>query len=141
MAGSVVRHGLFWRDLDRRIGGEGGSRTLGTRERTPDFESGPFGHSGTSPVARGSTQPARARYIITSRLEIVAAIRTPGRRPVCQCRRLLFVARQFLQCLVEFGLDDLLVCGLRALAHHCLQERPQTPNPSSACAVSRRAHR
>ena len=25
------------------IGGEGGIRTLGTRERTPDFESGPFG--------------------------------------------------------------------------------------------------
>ena len=32
-------------------GGEGGIRTHGTRKRTPDFESGPFDHSGTSPVA------------------------------------------------------------------------------------------
>ena len=30
-------------------GGEGGIRTHGTRKRTPDFESGPFDHSGTSP--------------------------------------------------------------------------------------------
>ena len=34
------------------IGGEGGIRTLGTRKGTPDFESGPFGLSGTSPRAR-----------------------------------------------------------------------------------------
>ncbi len=32
------------------IGGEGGIRTHGTRERTTDFESVPFGHSGTSPI-------------------------------------------------------------------------------------------
>ena len=31
-------------------GGEGGIRTHGTRKRTPDFESGPFDHSGTSPL-------------------------------------------------------------------------------------------
>ena len=31
------------------FGGEGGIRTLGTREGTTDFESVPFGHSGTSP--------------------------------------------------------------------------------------------
>jgi hypothetical protein len=30
-------------------GGEGGIRTHGTVTRTPDFESGPFDHSGTSP--------------------------------------------------------------------------------------------
>ena len=30
-------------------GGEGGIRTHGTGDRTPDFESGPFDHSGTSP--------------------------------------------------------------------------------------------
>ena len=30
-------------------GGEGGIRTPGTREGTPDFESGTFGHSVTSP--------------------------------------------------------------------------------------------
>lgn len=31
--------------------GEGGIRTPGAREGTPDFESGPFDHSGTSPFA------------------------------------------------------------------------------------------
>ena len=31
-------------------GGEGGIRTHGTGDRTPDFESGPFDHSGTSPM-------------------------------------------------------------------------------------------
>ena len=36
--------------LDSRNGGEGGIRTHGTGDRTPDFESGPFDHSGTSPV-------------------------------------------------------------------------------------------
>ena len=32
------------------FGGEGGIRTHGTGDRTPDFESGPFDHSGTSPL-------------------------------------------------------------------------------------------
>ena len=31
-------------------GGEGGIRTLGTIASTPDFESGTFDHSATSPV-------------------------------------------------------------------------------------------
>ena len=31
------------------VGGEGGIRTHGTVTRTLDFESSPFGHSGTSP--------------------------------------------------------------------------------------------
>ena len=31
------------------IGGEGGIRTLGTFNSTPDFESGTFDHSATSP--------------------------------------------------------------------------------------------
>ena len=35
-----------------RYGGEAGIRTLGARLDTPDFESGPFGRSGTSPRAR-----------------------------------------------------------------------------------------
>jgi hypothetical protein len=34
------------------IGGEGGIRTHGTLARTPDFESGTFGHSVTSPKGR-----------------------------------------------------------------------------------------
>ena len=32
------------------LGGEGGIRTHGTGNRTPDFESGTFDHSATSPV-------------------------------------------------------------------------------------------
>ncbi len=32
------------------IGGEGGIRTLGTIASTPDFESGTFDHSATSPL-------------------------------------------------------------------------------------------
>src|SRR5690606_3403610 len=41
-------------------GGEGGIRTHGTLARTPDFESGPFDHSGTSPVkAADSTRSGR----------------------------------------------------------------------------------
>jgi hypothetical protein len=34
-------------------GGEGGIRTHGTGNRTPDFESGPFDHSGTPPFPKG----------------------------------------------------------------------------------------
>jgi hypothetical protein len=41
--------------MPSNIGGEGGIRTLGTRKGTPDFESGPFGLSGTSPWDRDST--------------------------------------------------------------------------------------
>ena len=35
-----------------QLGGEGGIRTLGTFARTPDFESGTFDHSATSPQRR-----------------------------------------------------------------------------------------
>ena len=45
-------------------GGEGGIRTLGTLARTPDFESGPFNRSGTSPVTlptEGSHPSSAAR--------------------------------------------------------------------------------
>ena len=34
------------------VGGEGGIRTHGTFARTPDFESGTFDHSATSPVSK-----------------------------------------------------------------------------------------
>ena len=34
----------------KKASGEGGIRTLGIREDTPVFETGPFGHSGTSPA-------------------------------------------------------------------------------------------
>ena len=39
--------GLRW--FDPHVGGEGGIRTHGTENRTLDFESSPFDHSGTSP--------------------------------------------------------------------------------------------
>lgn len=38
--------------LGQISGGEGGIRTPGTRKGTTDFESVPFGHSGTSPLGR-----------------------------------------------------------------------------------------
>jgi hypothetical protein len=34
---------------DLRFSGEAGIRTLGRASTTPVFETGPFGHSGTSP--------------------------------------------------------------------------------------------
>ena len=45
------------------LGGEGGIRTLGTFDSTPDFESGTFDHSATSPnqttiIASHSRKPA-----------------------------------------------------------------------------------
>ena len=45
------------------FGGEGGIRTLGTFDSTPDFESGTFDHSATSPnqttiIASHSRKPA-----------------------------------------------------------------------------------
>ncbi len=35
------------------FGGEGGIRTLGRFDPTPDFESGTFDHSATSPILAG----------------------------------------------------------------------------------------
>ena len=43
-------------------GGEGGIRTLGTRERTTVFETAPFDHSGTSPLVEGKLSRAQAYY-------------------------------------------------------------------------------
>ncbi len=40
-------------------GGEGGIRTLGTLARTPDFESGTFDHSATSPVGCESARAGK----------------------------------------------------------------------------------
>ena len=41
------------------IGGEGGIRTHGSVNATPDFESGTFDHSATSPVGAHSTSNPR----------------------------------------------------------------------------------
>ena len=43
-------------------GGEGGIRTPGTLARSTDFESAPFGHSGTSPCA-GRTSRTKSRIV------------------------------------------------------------------------------
>ncbi len=53
----------------RFYGGEGGIRTHGTRERTPDFESGPFGLSGTSPENLPSLEPHRKKPASEDRLQ------------------------------------------------------------------------
>ena len=43
--------GPGWTALEESIGGEAGIRTLGWIAPSIDFESIPFGHSGTSPVS------------------------------------------------------------------------------------------
>ena len=62
------------------FGGEGGIRTHGTGDRTPDFESGPFDHSGTSPLVRGA--------ILESYGSLVKSGRYLGDNPgsvLCEC--------------------------------------------------------
>ena len=44
--------------MPRVGGGEGGIRTLGTRESTTVFETAPFDHSGTSPIPDRSSRLA-----------------------------------------------------------------------------------
>ena len=44
------------------LGGEGGIRTHGTLARTPDFESGTFDHSATSPDSVVSHRCERPHY-------------------------------------------------------------------------------
>ncbi len=58
----------------RKSGGEGGIRTLGTRESTTVFETAPFDHSGTSPnwiTARGRAATAE-RILADSEAAAVA---------------------------------------------------------------------
>ena len=43
----------MYKGSDVDTGGEGGIRTLGTFDSTPDFESGTFDHSATSPLTLG----------------------------------------------------------------------------------------
>ena len=45
----LIRYFLSMSEIERLAGGEGGIRTLGTFDSTPDFESGTFDHSATSP--------------------------------------------------------------------------------------------
>ena len=49
MAGDLSDYDRRHSAADEHGGGEAGIRTLGARKDTPDFESGPFGRSGTSP--------------------------------------------------------------------------------------------
>lgn len=47
--------------LEQSNGGERGIRTPGTVSGTPDFESGPFGHSGSSPFFFSSTETRKKK--------------------------------------------------------------------------------
>ena len=65
-------HGLDPKEKARAPGhglasGEGGIRTPGTREGTPDFESGPFDHSGTSPKG-GKDKDRKSVHEVAKRL-------------------------------------------------------------------------
>src|SRR6478672_4063116 len=92
-------------------GGEGGIRTHGTLTRTPDFESGTFDHSATSPVvfpfAREGAQMIRA----APRADKHGVRRLPGGRPV---RKIPFPAGRTANDasrMIEFG--HLTHVGLR----------------------------
>ncbi len=59
------------------FGGEGGIRTHGTLTRTPDFESGTFDHSATSPKAVRVVHASRQSYADGGVLTTGFAIPTP----------------------------------------------------------------
>ena len=52
---------------ESNIGGEGGIRTLGRFDPTPDFESGTFDHSATSPNRTAIIALGLAFFVLTSR--------------------------------------------------------------------------
>ena len=60
------------------IGGEGGIRTLGTGNRTPDFESGTLDHSATSPIA--ATHSSKTGIVALRDSIHAAHVRLQGRR-------------------------------------------------------------
>src|SRR5690349_11570515 len=71
-------------------GGEGGIRTHGTLTRTPDFESGTFDHSATSP--KGSRVDASRRFyvepgVLTSAPGVSGDLNRPSSWPAAaRCR-------------------------------------------------------
>ena len=60
------------------IGGEGGIRTLGDVTTTPDFESGTFDHSATSPTYTNAAGHCRKfyQYPLSTQLSDAAHVRT-----------------------------------------------------------------
>ena len=63
---SGIDYGAFGASASLRqlgLGGESGIRTRGGRESTPDFESGTFGHSVTSPINFHPTTGVPRRYL------------------------------------------------------------------------------
>ena len=59
-------------------GGEGGIRTLGTRESTTVFETAPFDHSGTSPKSLKNTKFSEARRVRQDTARYVETFYGPG---------------------------------------------------------------
>ncbi len=57
-----------------KLGGEIGIRTLGTHMSTPDFESGPFDHSGISPKKYRGLSENRTR-VSAMRMRRIATVR------------------------------------------------------------------
>src|SRR5262245_23923703 len=63
-------------------GGEGGIRTHGTVTRTPDFESGPVNHLGTSPLEARGTRGRCPRLPVTLRgADLIASAPSAGGAP------------------------------------------------------------
>ena len=91
-------------------GGEGGIRTLGTLTRTPDFESGTFDHSATSPKgSRGLREPAslRGRFGRNKR-EGTARKARPGAQPA-----FFFASRNQVSTTVSgFSESDSMPCSI-----------------------------
>ena len=65
-------------------GGEAGIRTLGAREGTPDFESGPFGRSGTSPVGYIVHMIRKSSICLAKTLPSACNVQSPQYPPQAQ---------------------------------------------------------
>ena len=69
------------------LGGESGIRTRGGRESTPDFESGTFGHSVTSPPANMAKRRRSVKRFETPRDPGAFDATFSARRPASACPR------------------------------------------------------
>src|SRR3990172_5786074 len=89
-------------------GGEGGIRTHGTLARTHDFQSCPFGHSGTSPRGRARQSPRHGYKRSPARAEIPALTTgTKSQSPVPSTKRTWSAARpRFFICCWRRGRDS-----------------------------------
>ena len=73
---------FFAEGLISKTSGEGGIRTLGDVAATPVFETGPIGHSGTSPKTEYAPMIARRRHLYIARsLAATGGFRDWAQRP------------------------------------------------------------